>query len=141
MYSDEVGEDVDGVLVQCGNMFESNHYWRVQPDGPDQVHLMPVICVGELDTPGFELESAEPVDGKYQFPEWDTEIRAQCVAGCTAAHDARTNQTAVCIADNFDPNFAWGDWQPSDGPNCDSTVLPNVQAEPGLDVKIEVNRS
>lgn len=141
MYSDEAGEDVDGVLVQCGNLLEANYYWTAQPDGPERVHLMPVICVGSLDTPEFDLDSAQPVDGKYQFPDWEAEIRAQCAAGCMDAHQADTDQTPVCIEDNFTPNFTWGDWAPSDGPNCDSTVLPNVQSEPGLDVKIKGGRS
>jgi hypothetical protein len=141
MYSDEVGIEVDGVLVQCGNMLDANCYWTMQSDGPDQVRIMPIICVGSVDTPGFELESAELVDGRYQFPEWEAEIRAQCAAGCMAAHDPNTDQTPVCVEENFAPNATWGDWVPMDGPNCDSTVLPSVQSEPGLDVKNKGDRS
>lgn len=137
MYSDEIGEDIDGVLVQCGNMLDANYYWKAQPDGPDQVRVMPVICIGTLDTPEFDLESAQLVGGRYEFPEWEADIQAQCAAGCMDAHDADTDETPVCTAESFTPNAAWGDWAPTDGPNCDSTVLPSVQSKPGFDVKIE----
>ncbi len=136
MLSDEVGFEVEGVLVECGNLLDVNYYWRAQPAGPDQVHRMPVICIGSQDTPGFDLGDVELVADRYHFPDWEPEIRAQCAAGCLAAHDPGTNQTPICVEENFDPNLVWGDWTPSEGPNCDSTVLPNVQAGPGLDIVI-----
>lgn len=126
-YSDEApGEDIEGVLIQCGNALEANYYWHPQDTGPSKVFVMPVICVGSIDTPGFSVEDAEPQGDGYAFPAWDEEIREQCVAACLAAHDATTDQVPVCELSAFTPNFAAFDWEPDLGPNCDSTVLPSI---------------
>ncbi|NJK31170.1 MAG: hypothetical protein HC927_01460 [Deltaproteobacteria bacterium] len=128
MFSDEAGsDDVEGVLVRCGNELEANYYWIWQDDGPSRVFIMPVICVGDSDTPGFEVDDAEPWgDGFFHFPAWDEQIRTQCADACLAAHDPSTEQEPVCDEGPFVMNVAALDWHPEDGPNCDSTVLPLV---------------
>lgn len=127
-YSDEApGDEIEGVLIQCGNTLDTNYYWHQQDSGPSKVYVMPVICVGSIDTPGFSVEDAEPQgDGYYGFPSWDEEISAQCEAACLAAHDAMIEQLPVCDLAAFTPNLAAFDWEPELGPNCDSTVLPSI---------------
>lgn len=136
MFSDEAaGEDIEGVLVQCGNDLDTNYYWLWQDDGPSKMYVMPVICVGSLDTPGFAVADAELTDDGYVFPDWDAEIRSQCIDACFDAHDPTTEQMPVCGAVSFSPNQAWGNWHPDDGPNCDSTVPPRVAELPPLELE------
>lgn len=125
MYA-ETGLEGDGVLVQCGNLEAENYYWEIQVGGVLKVLEMPVVCVGAIDTPGFDYQAAVAVDGLYEFPEVDADIQLQCAAACEAAHHAGTNESPLCLAENFAPNWAIPSWTPSDGPNCDSSILPDI---------------
>lgn len=132
-YLDEgaTAEEVDGLLVQCGNELDANYYWMVQDEGPSKMYIMPVVCVGPLTTTGFDLEDAEPTDGRFGFPAWDAEIKDLCAEACLAEHEPATGQTPTCELDAFSPNLAWGEWQPGEGTNCDSTIAPRLV--PGRD--------
>ncbi len=123
MVSDDVQVEVDGVLVQCGNADEVNHFWQASPEGPYTVRVMPVVCMGPQATSDFDLDDAELIDGVYQFPTWAEEISARCTAACLAAHDPDIDEDPVCLESAFVVNPAWGDWAPEDGPNCDSTIF------------------
>lgn len=127
MYSDDVQVEVDGVLVQCGNANETNIYWLLGPDGPLPYRVMPVVCMGPQSTPDFDLDDAELIDGVYHFPTWSDEITQRCSGACMAAHDPATNLEPVCLESAFTPNPTLGYWDPSDGPNCDSTLLAEEQ--------------
>lgn len=124
MYADEVGVEVDGVLVRCGNLDEANAYWQMGDEGPHRVRLMPVVCMGPATTEGFDLADAVAIAGGYQFPSWDPEVAARCAMACLDAHDPDIAETPVCEVDNFTPNVVWDEaWEPSQPGNCDSTVL------------------
>lgn len=124
MYADEVGVEVDGVLVSCGNLDDANYFWSTDDEGPLRILRMPVVCMGPLTTPGFELDDAVPVEDGWQFPSWNTAIADRCAMACLDAHDPETQETPVCETANFTPNPVWDlEWDPSQGPNCDSTVL------------------
>lgn len=86
-YSDDVQVEVDGVLVQCGNLDESNLYYVLGDEGPMPFRKMPVVCMGPQTTPDFDLDDVEPYDGGYYFPSWTAEIQARCASACLAAHD------------------------------------------------------
>jgi hypothetical protein len=120
--SDDVQVEVDGVLVQCGNLDESNVYYVLGDEGPMPFRRMPVVCMGPQTTPDFDLDDVELTNEGYGFPTWTTEIQASCSSACLAAHDADTDLMPICVEDTFFPNFVWGEWQPAEGPNCDSTL-------------------
>ncbi len=90
MYAEEAGLEGDGVLVQCGNLDAKNYYWQTQVSGVLEVLEMPVVCVGSIDTPGFDYDAAVAVDGHNQFPEVEADIQVQCAAACEAVHEAGT---------------------------------------------------
>ena len=110
--------------MQCGNLDAKNYYWQTQVSGVLKVLEMPVVCVGSIDTPGFDYDAAVAVDGHYQFPEVEADIQVQCAAACEAVHEAGTGETPMCLAENFAPNWTVLDWSPEDGANCDSSILP-----------------
>jgi hypothetical protein len=134
MLADEVGVEVDGVLVRCGNFDEENAYWQFDDQGPHRIRLMPVVCMGPATTPGFDLADAVPFDGGHHFPDWDEAIAERCEMACLEAHDPETGEMPVCELENFTPNIVWDkNWTPGEGAQCDSTVLALV-VDTDLDV-------